>query len=85
MRYILLIPLALLVVPLALVAALVALAICLGLAIFFLPIFLLGILPCVVATKCRRVAKRRYGKKRWNENESLAHSNLSLGGVQTQL
>ena len=58
-RYILLIPLALLVVPLALVAALVALAICLGLAIFFLPIFLVGILPCVVATKCRRVAKRR--------------------------
>ena len=58
-RYILLIPLALVAVPLALVAAAAALAVCLALAVVFLPIFLVGILPCVVATKCRRVVKRR--------------------------
>ena len=59
MRYILLCPLALVVVPLALVAAVAALAVCLALAVAFMPVFLVGILPCVVATKCRRVVKRR--------------------------
>ena len=58
-RYILLGPLALVVVPLAALAAAAALAVCLALAVVFLPVFLVGILPCIVATKCRRVVKRR--------------------------
>ena len=58
-RYILLFPLALVLVPLAAMAAVAALAVCLALAVAFLPVFLVGILPCVVATKCRGVVKRR--------------------------
>lgn len=42
------------VVPIAFVVALVALTVCIALAVLFLPVFLVAVLPCVVFLKCRQ-------------------------------
>ena len=53
------VPLLVVLLPVVLLLGLAALAVCFALAAVFLPVFLVGILPCVVVTNCRRVAKRR--------------------------